>query len=148
MVDTNLLLLWFVGSLDIKLVPEFKRTCRYVPEDYDTLAYYRSLFSRRVTTPNILTEVSNLAAQLGKRSQEFFETVFSKSIGVLEEHYVGSNSAAEISHFSEVGLTDSAIMSLARGQYLLLTDDFRLSQIFQKEGGDVVNFTHIRPINW
>jgi hypothetical protein len=107
------------------------------------VGYLRN-FGSLVTTPNVLTEVSNLASGLGGQCQKFFETVFRKAISVLRECYVPSNSVANASHFPKLGQTDSAILSLVKGKYLLLTDDFRLAQYFQKIGGDVVNFNHIR----
>jgi len=89
-VDTNLLLLWFVGGLDKELIPRFKRTKQYAPEDYDTLDDFVAYFKTRVTLPNVLTEVSNLAAQLGERAQPFFTDFFSKAIRNRDEQYVSS----------------------------------------------------------
>ena len=43
---------------------------------------------------------------------------------------------------------DTGILRLARGKYLVLTDDFRLSQYLQKMEIDVLNFNHIRPLGW
>lgn len=146
-VDTNLLLLWFVGAFDRELVPRFKRTRGFVPEDFDTLNYFLHWFSTRVTTPNILTEVSNLACQLGYRAESFFSSVFSKAIQTLNEQYVPSISTIN-DCLPRFGLTDCATMTLVKGKYLLLTDDFRLSQFFSSVGGDTINFNHIREVNW
>jgi hypothetical protein len=147
-VDTNLLLLWFVGALDKQLIPRFKRTKQFAPEDFDTLDRFVAYFKTRVTLPNVLTEVSNLAAQLGERAQSFFTDVFSKAIRILDEQYVPSVSVIDDSTFPKFGLTDCCIMSLVRNNYLLLTDDFRLSQFFSSVGGHAINFNHIRLMNW
>ncbi len=48
--------------------------------------------------------------------------------------------------FPKLGLTDSAILHLAKDKYLVLTDDFTLCQFLQKAGIDVLNFNHIRSI--
>ncbi|MBA7581927.1 hypothetical protein ES708_23844 [subsurface metagenome] len=148
LVDTNILLLLFVGHLDRDLVPNCKRTAQFVPEDYDILTRYLCTFTTLATTPNVLTEVSNLAKSLGHRKAEFFRDVFSPSVQTLEETYVESKTIVNEGHSACLGLTDSAIISLAKGRYLLLTDDFRLAQYFQSIGGDAINFNHIRPRYW
>jgi hypothetical protein len=60
LIDTNILLLYFLGSFDQDLIPSFKRTVQFTVEDYNTLLLLLQMFDRLVTTPNILTEVSNL----------------------------------------------------------------------------------------
>jgi hypothetical protein len=70
LVDTNLLLLLFVGGYDRGLVERFPRTAdRFVSVDYDTLAGLLSGFRQIVTTPHILTETSNLIGQLTGRAK-------------------------------------------------------------------------------
>lgn len=34
-VDTNILLLWFVGSVNRSRISQFNRTEKFAPEDYD-----------------------------------------------------------------------------------------------------------------
>ncbi len=148
LIDTNILLLLLIGSLDRALIPIYKRTRQFVVEDYDTLTSFLDNFSILRTTPNVLTEVSNLAGQLGGRKEAFYRDVFTKSIQVLEETYIESKIAINEPVFSKVGLTDSAIICLAKRKYLLLTDDFELSQRFQHLGGDAINFNHIRTKRW
>ncbi|MCH8838525.1 MAG: hypothetical protein IIA60_12130 [Candidatus Marinimicrobia bacterium] len=67
---------------------------------------------------------------------------------MLQENYVASKLAVEEPVFSKVGLTDAAIICSARGKYLLLTDDFELSQRFEDLGGDALNFNHLRTKFW
>jgi len=145
-VDTNLLLLWFVGTLDRKLITKFKRTEQFAQEDFDTIDDLLCVFNNRVTIPNVLTEVSNLA-KLGSQNKAFFTEIFPKFINIMNEQYVSSSSACGPS-LSRFGLTDACILSLVKGKYLLLTDDFRLSQFFTSIGGDAINFNHIRMLNW
>jgi hypothetical protein len=78
MVDTNILLLYFVGAFDPNLIPRFKRTLQFAVEDHATLIRILRLFDKVVTTPNILTEVNRLSGQLGEaiRSQ-YFEKFYS-----------------------------------------------------------------------
>jgi len=66
LVDTNILLLHFVSDYDRELVPRFKRTATFAVDDYDLLIKLLTRFNSVVTTPNVLSEVSNLAGQLGE----------------------------------------------------------------------------------
>ena len=87
LIDSNLLLLYFVGLYDQKQIPKFKRTAKYVIEDFLTVARIIDFFSRIVTTPNILTEVSNLSGQLHEAVKTRYFQLFAKQICVLDEHY-------------------------------------------------------------
>jgi len=143
-VDTNLLLLLLVGLTDPQLVPKFPRTEQFVPEDFDTLNIFLSKFKLRLTLPNVLTEVSNLAGKIDGKAKKIFDEKFRKFIETIDETYVPSGDLIEDDRFSRFGLTDCAIMTLVKKRYLLLTDDFRLSKYFLSIGGDVINFNHIR----
>lgn len=148
LLDTNLLLLYFVGLFDQKIIPTFKRTKMFAKEDYSTLLGVLRHFKMVVTTPNILTEVSNLSGQLPERLRlDYFET-FAHGTTLLDEHYCSSSDISKMEELKRFGLTDAGIFRLAKGNYLTITDDFRLSQYLQKKSIDVLNFNHIRIINW
>jgi len=148
LVDTNILLLYFVGGFAPSLIPRFKRTKTFVVEDYELLTRLLSRFHRIVTTPNVLSEVSSLSAQMGDPLKTKYFEHFAQRIAALDEHYVRSADAVTVRHFAKLGLTDSAIMDLAAGSYLVLTDDTTLYLFLENEGIDVVNFNHIRPLEW
>jgi len=148
LVDTNLLLLYFVGSFDPQEIPRFKRTRTFVTEDYATLLNFLKWFEKIVTTPNILTEVSNLSGHLPKHLRADYFQVFARGIRLLEEHYCSSANISEMEEIKWLGLTDAGILHLAQDKYLVATDDFKLSQYLEKKGIDVLNFNHIRPLNW
>jgi rRNA-processing protein FCF1 len=148
LIDTNILLLYFVGSFDQDLISSFKRTLQFTVEDYNTLLLLLQMFDRLVTTPNILTEVSNFSGQLGEPAKTSYFYTFAKQLALMEEHYVASREVAAEDEFIKMGLTDASIFKLPKDQYLVLTDDFRLSQSLQHKGIDVINFNHIRPLGW
>jgi rRNA-processing protein FCF1 len=148
MVDTNVLLLFFIGAFDQYLIPKFKRTKIFSVEDYEVLVRFLSPFNRITTTPHILTEVSNLSGQLGEPARSEYFKKFSSNITLLEEENVASRDVAQMREFVRFGLTDTGIIRLTRGRYLVLTDDFRLSQYLQSVGVDVINFNHIRTAHW
>jgi rRNA-processing protein FCF1 len=147
LVDTNILLLLFVGSFDRLLVTKFKRTRdRFTIKDFDFLSKFLAQFERMVTTPNILSEVNGLSNQIGEPVKTRFYSDFAKKIPLLHEEYVASKQAAQVEAFSKLGLTDSGILHLVRGNYLVLTDDLTLYGYLEKAGIDVLNFNHLRPI--
>src|SRR4051794_35937703 len=65
-VDTNVLLLYLVGRFDRSRITTFKNTNQYVDDDFRLAEVLIGSFARIIVTPNILTEVSNLAGQLGE----------------------------------------------------------------------------------
>jgi rRNA-processing protein FCF1 len=146
LIDTNLLLLLVVGAYDPERISRFKRTDKFTADDFYTLAAFFNSFDRVVTTPHVLTEVSNLAGQLPDALKTAFYSLFAQHIALLEEYYVESRQLSSVSQFPKLGLTDCGIMELSRNQYLVLTDDFRLAGHLDSQGIDVINFNHIRPI--
>lgn len=61
LLDTNLLLLYGIGTFSREHVKKLKRTRQYDLEDYDWLRRFTQPFHRIITTPHILAELSNLA---------------------------------------------------------------------------------------
>lgn len=62
LLDTNLLLLYLVGGKDPQLIDGARRLNAYTEEDFDLLYEFieSNGFLQLVSTPHILTEVSNL----------------------------------------------------------------------------------------
>ncbi len=148
LVDTNVLLLYFIATTNRERVEKFKRTETFLAEDYDTLVRILNYFSKIVTTPNILTEVNSLANQLGEPERTQCFTIFAQGISILEECYLESKTIASDQHFARFGLTDCSIVNFAREQYLVLTDDLKLANHLQQQGIDTVNFNNIRVYGW
>jgi predicted nucleic acid-binding protein len=148
LIDTNVLLLYFIGTVNRARISRFNRTEKFTPEDYDTLIEIIAFFSKRVTTPNILTEVNSLTNQLGEPERTRCLDVFSKSMFLLEESYIASGKVSQHKEFTRFGLTDCGILELARNQYLVLTDDLKLAVHLQSQNIDTVNFNHLRTLNW
>lgn len=144
LVDTNIVLLFFIGTFDRDLISRFKRTCQFTVQDFDLLSAFLAQFENIVTTPNILSEVSNLSGQLGEPAKMGFFTQFARQIRPLDERYVRSDDASQTSLFPKLGLTDSAIFHLAQqDNCCVLTDDFELWGHLQKTGIKAINFNHL-----
>lgn len=148
LIDTNILLLYFVGTVNRERISRFNRTEKFTPEDYDLLLEVISFFSKRVTTPNILTEVNSLTNQLGEPERSQCLALFSKSITLFNENYIPSHTISQRAEFMRFGLTDCGILELAYSRYLVLTDDLKLAVHLQSQGVDVVNFNHLRSYSW
>ncbi|MBA2377318.1 MAG: hypothetical protein H0V75_14535 [Rubrobacter sp.] len=147
LVDTNLLLLFYVGSYERSLVERFPRTAdRFVSEDFDTLNGVLGGFEKVVTTPYILTETSNLLGQLGGRAKTGCFELFARSIPELRENHISGADLARKPTFVKLGITDTSIIEVAAAPYLVLTDDFRLYNYLADRGVDVLNFNNLRSL--
>lgn len=146
LVDTNLLLLFFVGSLNRELIGKFKRADQFTADDFDRLVNVLDQFKIWITTPNILTEVSNLSGQLGEPIKSQYFEKFASGIGWFNEAYIPSDLLSQEPEFKRFGITDVSLIQAAKGKHLILTDDYRLSQYLQDQHIDVINFNHIRNL--
>jgi hypothetical protein len=146
-LDTNLLLLYFLGTFQKQQITSNKRLAKFSPEDFDLLIRLLSCFTVIVTTPNILTEVSNLSDGIAERVRGEYFVRFSENLSLLTEEYISSSDAIA-SKWGRFGLTDATIALVSRQKFLVITEDFRLSQTLQNDGIDTLNFNHIRQVSW
>jgi rRNA-processing protein FCF1 len=145
LVDSNLLLLLFVGKIGREHIAGFKRTRRYRVDDFDLLAEFVDRLPPLVTTPNILTEVSNLAGRFYGDKLAEFRAVFAHAVAASLEKYRASRLLVVSPHFRAAGLADAAMIEIAHGGgYLLLTDDQKLSALASAKGVEVANLKEIR----
>ncbi len=144
LLDSNLMLLWFIGLFQRALIGNFKRVSMFSLEDFDLLARLLENFRAVVTTPNILTEVSNLSGSLTDQLRSNYFASFANSVELLQEDYVLSNQAVANPLFRRLGLTDAAIAVVALRPILVVTTDFELYYRLQALGADAVNFNHER----
>lgn len=150
LVDTNILVLFLVGSLDPDLIAKHKRVNHFTVEDFNLVDDLLRRFGTFLTTPNVLTEVTNLAMQIGGaakvRLPELLAALLQK--GAFEEHTVESVEASKVQEFRRIGLTDAGIVLLARKEWTVLTDDFPLYLALQVRGLEAINFHHLRERMW
>jgi hypothetical protein len=144
LVDTNLMLLYFIGAFDVEFIPRFKRTQNFSQQDYMLLTLFLSEFSVIATTPNILTEINSFANQIEGRLKKDYYVRFADEILKLEEIYLSSKIIARLPEFRQFGLTDAGILNAARNKYLVLTDDLKLSTYANGFGVEAMNFYHLR----
>lgn len=146
LIDTNLLLLLFVGKLSKNFIQKFERTDKYTADDFQILVGFIDQFDKIITTPNIMTEMSNLVKSsnmYGDKLKDFF-SIFAKSLTIISEEYLPSKSIANNENIAKFGLTDIGIMLVAKNNYLILTADFAFHVLALRNSIDSVNFNHIR----
>jgi predicted nucleic acid-binding protein len=144
LLDTNVLVLFAVGTVNRRRIESFKRTNQYTIEDFDLLlrviAQWESLF----TVPHVLAEVSNLTNLTGPERPKVRQ-ILKATISVLTEVSIPSARATLDPTYPGLGLVDAAIASVAREyRCTVLTDDLDLYLWLAKDGVDVLNFTHLR----
>ncbi len=148
LVDTNILLLYVVGSLSLDRIARHKRTDTFTVEDYWLLCKLLDRFEGIVVTPNILTEVSNLLGQTDEKIRGSLLILLQSLVRISEEHYVRSLEAVEAAEFPRLGLADASILACPTEGLTVLTDDIHLYLALQKRGVEVINFNHLRERFW
>ena len=148
LVDTNLLLLLTIGRCDPGLIKAFKRTEKYDLKDFGLLVRLAGMFRKHVTTPHVLTEISNLATSLPDHIRPAYFASLVSQFEAYSEEPVPFATVGRMDMFVKFGVTDSAISHIARNKYLVLTDDFPLANFLQKQKQDVINFNHLRQMAW
>ena len=142
LLDSNLLLLMLVGTFQRTRVESFKRTAHFSLLEFDLLLALLTNFRSIVTTPHILTEVSNLSNSLSEHLKASWWEHFATLAGSFLEVYEPAANIIKESTFNPFGLTDAAIQHAA-GRSLVVTEDYRLSGVLQALGLNVLNFRHI-----
>lgn len=136
--DTSPLLLLLIGSYDKSTIKGFKRLSKYDSDDFDLL--FQFVATRRIiVTPQILAEVSNFAKGL-KNNPDTFSEIIGKNKALLEkvcEKYIPKNDILGSQELAKFGFTDASIIMAAKeNDALVLTDDFPLFGICNRNGLD------------
>lgn len=146
-LDTNLLVLLVVGTLDRRLIPRHKRTRKFTPEDFDTLIDEIERYRRIVVTPNVVTETSNLLKQTNETTAHRLLERLRQLLSSLSERFVTSIEAAAAPSFARLGIADAATLHKPPAGSVLLTDDLPLYLEASRLGRTAVNFTHLQARN-
>jgi hypothetical protein len=144
-IDTNLLLLYFVGYQDKGLIGRFtKRLSGYSFDDYDLLIKFTKQFKLNVTTPSILTEVSNFLDDEPEPYRNALAKMPTHLELIQETHWptIELIKNDPIS-FKKFGLTDATLIELAKQDYVVLTQDSNLSSYIVGKGYASVDFKSV-----
>ena len=139
LLDTNLLLLLTVGFKSIDEISRFKRTQTFSQQDYKALRKLIDQSKKLFTTPNILTEATNLLPSN-------FYSVLATLTEKFEECYLPSLEVMQydVKSYEKFGLSDSVLRKLAEENILILTVDAPFYHYASGLGLSVENFNHIR----
>ena len=94
LIDSNLLVLHLVGTVNWERLKTFKRTQAYTLEDFELLEGLISCLGRLFTTPHVLTEVSNLTGSLSGRELAEID-VYKRQHRILTARLTPSRSRVE-----------------------------------------------------
>jgi hypothetical protein len=147
LVDTNLLVLFLVGTVSRHRILNFKRTGDFTIEDFDLLVRLIDWFGKLIATPHVLSQVSDLTDLTGNELTKIRE-LFKVLVETIEESYDASRLLVSDPAFKRLGLTDAAIATVCCRGVLVLTADAQLHVALQERDIDALNFNHIRPLGW
>ena len=145
LIDTNLLLLLLIGIFNRNLIKDFKRTQMFDENDFDNLTRIISRCNNQLyTTPNILTEVTNLTDTINKDFRFF------KFLHLFIDNFIEINSPSKAimsnsnMAFLKLGLTDASIMDIASEEILIVTVDLDMYHLLSSHAKPVINYNHIK----
>ena len=139
LLDTNLLLLLMFKILQRDPAKD-TRLAKYSVLDLVIIEKIVSGFEALVTTPNILSEVSNL---IRKNSYEEFQWL-SSFILKNEERVVISKSVVSDQMFIQLGLTDIGFREDVFHDCYVVTDDQALARYLLSLDKKVINYTDFK----
>lgn len=147
-IDSNLFLLYVVGSEDRDLIAGHRRLEGYSIADYELLIDFLAPASHVLVTPNTLTETSNLLRQHRDPQRSQLMRRLRAIIQDSQEVVVASAKASNNPVFEGLGLTDSVLLEVATAETPLLTVDSGLCRaILEVNGVDAAfNFTAHRDM--
>jgi rRNA-processing protein FCF1 len=148
LIDTNLLVLLVVGSVNPQRIAQFKRTRQYSAADYRLLLRIASCFEHWFTVAHVMAEVSNLT-DLNGIERRFARIKLKEVLATIREPWISSNRAAETEPYQAFGLADAAIITAAREHGLaVLTSDLDLYRKLCAEDIPALNFAHLQEMRW
>lgn len=146
LVDTNLLVLLVIGSVNRDRIARFKPTTDYSPADWDLLIGILEQISQRYAIPHVLAEVSTLSDMKGPEI-EVARIVLRNLIGQMLGLKIASAEACSNPLYLRLGLTDAAIAQAGKLQGCsVLTNDSGLYAALANEGSFVALFNHLRDL--
>jgi rRNA-processing protein FCF1 len=151
LLDTNLLLLLLLGSIDLRQIETNKRVSKYSAHEFWLLQEFIRDAHSLVTTEHINSQTSDLGAgSLDRRYRSDF-------LNLLQAmHDAGADNPMKTSEtiqpivslesdiVRKLGVADAGIINTAREKScVILTDDLQLYLMAQRRGVEAVNFSHL-----
>jgi hypothetical protein len=135
LIDTNILLLYVVGSFGRDTIKRFKRTSAFDADDFDLLVRHIGSYTNIVVTGGILPDYLHEAVA---------PTLVSVVNDAVEEHAPAAEVLAD-RVFPRLGFTDCGIVRAANDrETTVMTDDVQLYLELLAREMAAVNFNHLR----
>ena len=139
-LDTMVLLLFFIGKYDYSLIKNFKPTHEYSKNDCELLDRIVRLFKKIIITPQVIAEMSNhsLSYLFSARLQQYLCVVvnFLKNKERTEERHIKFKdwNDKNIGRLCSFGFVDMGMYEVSKQTGMpILTDDENLYNFSKKE---------------
>jgi predicted nucleic acid-binding protein len=144
LLDTNLLVLFIVGSTNKAYIARHKRLKAFTADDFNLLLDLVNQAEKVMLTPNTLTETSNLIRYIEEPAKTEILDKFSQLVQTNEEVYLKSRDALKHLSYRPLGLADAVLLNLSEGHNTLATTDLNLYLSAIADKKPAINFNHLR----
>ncbi len=105
-------------------------------------------FDKKVTTPHILAEVSNLLGPSRENQAGHLFKTLSGLIMRLDEHHIAGRQIASHGHLATFGLTDLGILEISVQHGCLVgTGDSALASYLRRNGVEAIDIETLRSLD-
>jgi len=139
-IDSNIFILFLVGQINENKIKNYTRNSIYSKEDYYFLLDILSKYDRIITSPNILTEVDNILNRITGDDKYRYLAIVREIYKQTIEKYLETESVSQNWFFDILGVTDSAIIIMARECDLLISGDSSLCDYAKSLGIKTFDF--------
>lgn len=146
-IDTNLLILLLIGTIDVNYIEKFNRTKNlFTKNDYYFLSEIINIYyTKIITTPHILTEVNYFADEIKETYKSKANSYFTSwlSSGLIEERYIESEILCGEVCFKYLGLADTSIVKISKKDLGIISMDGLLcSELINNKKLPVIDFNN------
>jgi hypothetical protein len=138
-LDTNVLLLLLVASVDISLLRSYKRVSQFTTQDVTALQDLLRSFPELATTPHVLSETDNLIDQAPAYRRQDLKDALVRFIERAPERFRSAKELATFDAFIPLGLTDCGLIDFQQ-EAMVVTTDFHLAGRIRTRNGLAINF--------
>ncbi|MFM2389759.1 MAG: hypothetical protein RLZZ437_1314 [Pseudomonadota bacterium] len=144
LLDTNVLVLFIVGSIRPEEIGKAKRIQEFDRDDFDLIAHFASQTREHISTAHVLAETSNF---IGSGYQEITKgacEALGEYVTKLSEIPFPAKEIVSTEEYRLLGLTDAAVLLLSEGNTRVISTDFHLCNRLTAKGVDAVNPRNFR----
>jgi hypothetical protein len=146
LLDTNLLLLLLVGSVDSRWIEECKATQAYDVCDFFALLALLARTTHLVVTAHLATEISNLSRQLTGANAPPLATAVKAFLSGAKERTPMLCEVVRSSGYEKLGVADGGITWFKRRVPVVISADMDLCIDLEQRLRPVINFSHVRGL--